>query len=376
MRKKKYVLRPMELWAPDAIERWLEDEAARGWRLTDCGPRLAKFERRESTACRVRVQPCGPETREAWQARFAACEAMGWVFASTITSDFEVFYCDDPAAPELQTDPVVWGWAWEKPLRRAWWEGWLFLMLAALLLLLPLLLGGTPLENLLDMPLLALIAYPCGLLLAAAYGTRALLAVGRARRAVSAGLIPQCRGDWRRSRRWQILFAAALAIVWLMVIPGRALTVMLLRPDAGSLPIMGVSGLAPDSRLEDWDLDFETYSRRSGFLRPAHQTVELYDQEQRWIGNTGDRLRFDFLSAPLYRERLAGFRQDFPGLTETTVEDGRFDEAVLLTDGETQILLVRRENVVCTLSVNFPTDLNARFDGLAALMANIGGEQP
>lgn len=28
MRQKKYTLRPLELWDPCAVERWLEDEAA------------------------------------------------------------------------------------------------------------------------------------------------------------------------------------------------------------------------------------------------------------------------------------------------------------------------------------------------------------
>lgn len=35
MKQKKYTLRPLELWASGAIEKWLEDEAAKGWRLTD-----------------------------------------------------------------------------------------------------------------------------------------------------------------------------------------------------------------------------------------------------------------------------------------------------------------------------------------------------
>lgn len=372
MRQKKYTLRPLELWDPCAVERWLEDEAARGWRLTDCGPRLAKLERREPAVCRVRIQPCGPESREAWQARFAAYEAMGWVFAATVTMDFEVFYCDDPAAPELQTDPVAWGWAWEKPLRRARWEGWLCLALAAALLLMPF-MGGTPLAFFLTMPFLWLIAYPCGILLTVAYGVRALLAVRRTRRVLAAGMAPEFKGDWRKRYRWWRLFAALIVICWLVIVPGRIIT-PLQRPDA-ALPMMGVGKLAPDSSLEDWSLDLASYSRRSGFLRPAHQVIELYDQDQRRIENAGDRLRFAALSGPLYRERLAGFRREFPGLTETAVVDSRFDEAVLLADGEIQIFLARRENAVYALTVNFPVDLSARLDDLAALLADMGEEE-
>lgn len=371
MKRFKYTVCPEEVWNPGAIEQWLEDEAARGWRLTDCGPRLAKLERREPAVCRVRIQPCGPEPREAWQARLAAYEDMGWVFAATVTPDFEVFYCDDPAAPELQTDPVAWGWAWEKPLRRTRWKGWLSLLLAVLILLLPL-IGRTPLDFLLTMPLPLLAAYPCGLLLTATYGVRTLLVVRRTRRVISAGLTPEFKGDWRKSRRWWRLFAALLVICWLMILPGRI--IMPAGADAASLSVMGVATLVPDSSPEDWDLDFESYSRRSGFLRPAHQVFELYGRDRR-IGNTGDRLRFDALSGPLYRERLADFRKEFPGLTETAVEDDRFDEAVLLADGETQIFLARRGNVVYALSVNFPVDLAAHLDDFAALMTDMGEER-
>ena len=44
MEKRKRTLRPLELWNPGAIEKWLEDEAAKGWQLTDCGRVLATFD--------------------------------------------------------------------------------------------------------------------------------------------------------------------------------------------------------------------------------------------------------------------------------------------------------------------------------------------
>ena len=42
-REKKRTLRPWELWNPGAIQQWLEDEAARGWQMADCGRVLATF---------------------------------------------------------------------------------------------------------------------------------------------------------------------------------------------------------------------------------------------------------------------------------------------------------------------------------------------
>ena len=115
MRRQKRVLRPLELWNPGAIEKWLEDEAAKGWQLTDCGRMLAVFKVIEPGTYRVRLRPQRPETPEARRERGAACREMGWDCTAVIFGDddydCEVFYCGDPSAPELDTDPVAWGWA-------------------------------------------------------------------------------------------------------------------------------------------------------------------------------------------------------------------------------------------------------------------------
>ena len=63
MEKRKRTLRPLELWNPGAIEKWLEDEAARGWQLTDCGRVLATFTAVEPGAYRVRLRPRQPAER-------------------------------------------------------------------------------------------------------------------------------------------------------------------------------------------------------------------------------------------------------------------------------------------------------------------------
>ena len=124
MKKRKRTLRPLELWNPGTIEKWLEDEAAKGWRLEDCGRVLATFRAMEPGIYRVRLQPQRPETPEVRRERGEACREMGWDCTAVITGDddydCEVFYCGDPSAPELDTDPVARNWAWEKPLRRSW----------------------------------------------------------------------------------------------------------------------------------------------------------------------------------------------------------------------------------------------------------------
>lgn len=138
MKDRKRTLRPLELWNPGAIEKWLEDEAAKGWRLEDCGRVLATFRAMEPGIYRVRLRPQRPETPEARRERGEICREMGWDCTAVITGDddydCEVFYCGDPSAPELDTDPVARSWAWEKPLRRSWRTAWVVLGLLAALL--------------------------------------------------------------------------------------------------------------------------------------------------------------------------------------------------------------------------------------------------
>jgi len=78
--RRKWTVRPQELWNPAAIEQWLEDEAAKGWRLHSYNGWFAIMERAEPKNCRVRLQPCGPEATEAWRERVAAYEEMGWEY--------------------------------------------------------------------------------------------------------------------------------------------------------------------------------------------------------------------------------------------------------------------------------------------------------
>ena len=66
MRKKKYSLKPAGDWETGALEAWLEQEAAKGWRLTAWVSWFAVLERAEPAPCRVRIQPREPEARENW----------------------------------------------------------------------------------------------------------------------------------------------------------------------------------------------------------------------------------------------------------------------------------------------------------------------
>ena len=130
--KKKFALKPAEDWETGALEGWLEQEAAKGWRLTAWVSWFAVLERAEPASCRVRIQPRAPEAREDWETRLEVYRDLGWAYAAQM-NDYEVYYCDDPAAAELESDPVAQKWAWDKSLKSAWRQGWLELFLFAAL---------------------------------------------------------------------------------------------------------------------------------------------------------------------------------------------------------------------------------------------------
>jgi hypothetical protein len=70
--KRKWTPYPANIWDAETVERWLEDEAARGWRLDGSrqwGRGLVRLLRTEPAVCRVRVQPVGFVSQEAWQER-------------------------------------------------------------------------------------------------------------------------------------------------------------------------------------------------------------------------------------------------------------------------------------------------------------------
>lgn len=107
---RRLALDPIEI---PAVQAWLEDWAARGWYLDLYGRRMVKFvpgERREGV--RYRLQPVRGEGNVPDEDIRTAYQEMGWTFVcSTLSNEvfgmgteFHIWRCDDPAAPELNTD--------------------------------------------------------------------------------------------------------------------------------------------------------------------------------------------------------------------------------------------------------------------------------
>lgn len=264
--KRKWALCPVNIWDVETMERWLEDEAARGWRLDGSrqwsGWRV-RFLRTEPAACRVRMQPVGFISQEAWRERIETCREMGWDCGASFRwqIDMAAFYCDDPDAPELDTDMEVWAMVWRKAFAWGLWKSIGLGILGLALLASVLLLGW---EIAVTEPLLLLAIQTlggAGLTLWAALSVPKLL---RLRRQASAGLREPPRGNWRRSARWGRAFAAVLVLGVLLIPLGNTFAQMeQAKARDGALPALAAEALTSG----DFDMDRRAGGLASGYLR-------------------------------------------------------------------------------------------------------------
>lgn len=100
---------PISIYDVAAVETWLEDLARRGEEpVSFTGSRvdLLPAAPRES---RFRLQPFQRRKEVLDPERVAAYRSMGWRLVGDLGGVFWVWRCDDPDAPELDTDPVVQG---------------------------------------------------------------------------------------------------------------------------------------------------------------------------------------------------------------------------------------------------------------------------
>lgn len=102
-------LRPANVYDVAANETWLEDMARQGYRLVGMTGWSGVFEKAEPCACRYRMQPLFKKEKRPPEEMAEAYRELGWEYAGTIPETFHVWCCQDPAVPELDTDPVVQG---------------------------------------------------------------------------------------------------------------------------------------------------------------------------------------------------------------------------------------------------------------------------
>lgn len=120
-------LAPFSIYDVAAQQAWMEDQAARGYFLDGRGRWFATFTKGKPKVVRYRMEPAGRKEDIPDLERREVYRSLGWDYVCTVGGTFYVWRCDDPNAPELNTDPVVQASAYDRlfhRLRRHVCSGW------------------------------------------------------------------------------------------------------------------------------------------------------------------------------------------------------------------------------------------------------------
>ncbi len=385
-------LRPANVYDVAANETWLEDMARQGYRLVGMTGWSGVFERAEPFVCRYRMQPLPKKEKRPPEDMAEAYRELGWEYAGTIPGTFHVWRCEDPDAPELDTDPVVQGMGYRYlrgKMRRD-------LILSALLLAA---LAGEYLlfSGLESTPLLDVIErFAPGQLTAGALAAVLLVAlmvcqVGSMRRLLrflSAGVPLERPRSYRRQKWLARTLAVALGITFILHFLGGFSTI-----DGGSLKEgwdAGDSYHDPGSGVVYVDLSDLEGAEKTEFWGCRTKVQELcprmYETRQRslgvgkgdsypvesWVETTYYRLLTEGLSRQLAKE-LVQARSGYMGTSahddlapvETAELDGLW---WLQKDDGTQYAVARLGRQVLLVEYEGQTDLRTAGDYLAGLL--------
>ena len=96
---------PYYFYQVDAIEDWLDEQAQKGlFPLETRFGTAMSFRRDTPRAVRYRIDVKRNIGYTDEKARIAAYREMGWEYVCDLTPYLDIYRCDDPAAPELNTD--------------------------------------------------------------------------------------------------------------------------------------------------------------------------------------------------------------------------------------------------------------------------------
>lgn len=116
---------PISSYDVAAHQAWLEDEAARGNFLLEYRGFCAHFEKGTPKALRYRMEPVVRKGEaEPDEEKKELYAALGWEYV-TGNTEFHIWCCEDPAAPELNTDPQVQAAAYARLCRRLKIANWI-----------------------------------------------------------------------------------------------------------------------------------------------------------------------------------------------------------------------------------------------------------
>lgn len=350
--------RPAFLGDVAAIETWLEDWAAQGYRLTGFKGMYGIFVQAEPQSCRCRLEPLAKKEKAPALDRAEAYREMGWVYVATMGKAFHVWRCDDPAAPELDTDPVVqaegYGYLKRRLLRELLW------LPLAVLLLLALGVWAYTLE---DFPLWSVLHEQApGVLTLWAVAVPALLAAAVWEYRVMRRLIHRLKtgipldrpAPYRRQRRLaRLAMALCICLIcsnlasdllggfWSMRDPEKAL-------------VVDLAVLDPEAAVEHTSAQVKVHELAPRMYRTSQFTADL----SRSLQTEYYHLRAAALVPALERDVL-GWRTRYGDSAMERLEDSRLDSFWWRdTGGRQEVVAVLGRNVLF-LGYEGPVDLRA-----------------
>lgn len=374
-RDHRRFLAPRDLWDVGTIEAWLEEKAAQGWILEKWST-WAKFERMKPITCRVRLDPRRRDGAEQDEAD-ALCQDLGWRPACTVGGDYQVYYCFDPTAPDLYTDPESQAWAWGKLLRRTIWRTLLYIFLIALWLFFQfddLWMGSGRVVEKFLLGLWAVwlfaVCWAGGILWDL---IRHVRGVARLRRRLAAG-VPLEPGDpgraVRRSRRYEtVTWAGIVLLVGFLIFTMAGVREMPLSDAPSPLPCVALEALDPEAAGPE--LDIARYETFDGLLIQSRRVTQFRWQPSASVQAELDRVALVSFAEALYRERVGAFLDAWPNAEVRELTDGRFDQAVVIGAGKNQLFAARLGRMVLTERAETDTDLMDHLDGFAAVLAEL-----
>lgn len=106
----------------EAMEGWLEEQAAQGLFLKDCLRDRFLFRRDTPRCMRYRMEPVrfsGPDPGPTAEL-LELYQSAGWRYVDTYGYDFHIFAASDPDAVEPHTDADILAWALKRLSRQIW----------------------------------------------------------------------------------------------------------------------------------------------------------------------------------------------------------------------------------------------------------------
>lgn len=376
-------LRPANVYDVAANETWLEDMAREGYRLTGFTGWSGIFEKDEPADCRYRMSPLLKKEKAPDPEWAETCAQMGWTYVATLGGAFHVWRCDDPEAPELDTDPVVQGEGYRYLERRMVRDGIGGLLLAIVLLAVGLLLPAafdTPLLDTLELyaPGEFLLRWVSCLALLAVLlcEVRSILRLGRSLRAG----IPLARPRPYRRQKWlaRVCVGAMVGVLALSVLgrvfgadDGRPLNDRDGRLDSAVVyaDLRDLDGLAGDPI-------FMGCRTKAQELAPRMYTVRQYmDLPDGTRAAHSDYYRL--LTTGLARQLEGELAQARPGSLGVSPHDALEPVAADALDGfwwtrsdhDGQYAVARLGRQVLAVRYEGPTDLRTAAGYFAALLA-------